>query len=101
MKAIITTSVGICPTKAVLVLMPNSNASPIHAMMAASMPTCSRFERPPSHQALWPDFISFMPPFHISNTNSLIKLPISHCLSLVQVDKSVLTYVPFIHTPTA
>ena len=73
----------------------------IHAMIEASMPTCSRFERPPSHQALSPVFISFIPPFHISNTNSLIKLPISHCLTLVQVDKNVLTYVPFIHTPRA
>ena len=75
----------------------------IHAMIEASMPTCSRFERPPSHQPLSPDLISFIPPFHISNTNSLIKLPISHCLSLVQVDKSVLTYMylSHIHTPTS
>ena len=48
-----------------------------------SRPQCQRvhaLSTPQRHRPLCPDSISFIPPFHISNTNSLIKLSISHCV---------------------
>ena len=64
-----------------------SNASQIHAMIEASMPTCSRFEAAPTSEGF-----SFIPPFHISNTNKF-NLINNHPLRIVgrKVDKSVLT----------